>query len=298
MGGHVIGRSLEEYPKYYDGALPMCGVLGDQRLFDYFLSYNLVAQDLADVPAYPTPADYLTADVPVIQQELGLAGLRPGGPDTTNALGKQLRSITTNLTGGERPGADQAFAVWKDFPFTLASPDNGGSLSQNPGRVAQNLFTRYSPNTPVDVNSTVERVAPTDLRSFFSPRLTQIPLIKGRPARAHPLPARARRPLRAVLDGADLPSRGRPAPPVRAARAARDPGRRALRVHPDRGRHRVGRPDPLGGVAALGAGPAGDDVLTPSVVAAPTYGCRFTDPTAYASPAAFPTRPLYARCTP
>ena len=32
MGGHVIGRSLEQYPSFY-GALPMCGVLGDQRLF-------------------------------------------------------------------------------------------------------------------------------------------------------------------------------------------------------------------------------------------------------------------------
>ena len=37
MGGHVIGRSLEQYPRFYDGALPMCGVLGDQELFDYFL---------------------------------------------------------------------------------------------------------------------------------------------------------------------------------------------------------------------------------------------------------------------
>ena len=53
MGGHVIGRSLEQYPRFYDGALPMCGVLGDQELFDYFLDYNLVAQDLADRPAYP-----------------------------------------------------------------------------------------------------------------------------------------------------------------------------------------------------------------------------------------------------
>ena len=67
-------------PRFYDGALPMCGVLGDQELFDYFLDYNLVAQDLADRPAYPPPADYLTTDVPRDPGALGLAGLRPGRP--------------------------------------------------------------------------------------------------------------------------------------------------------------------------------------------------------------------------
>jgi hypothetical protein len=80
MGGHVIGRSLEEYPFQYAGALPMCGVLGDDRLFDFFLDYNLVAQDLAGVRAYPPPADYLTNAVPRIEQALacrrcGRAGL-------------------------------------------------------------------------------------------------------------------------------------------------------------------------------------------------------------------------------
>ena len=55
MGGHVIGRSLEQYPRFYDGALPMCGVLGDQRLFDFFLGYNLVAQDLAERAGLPVP---------------------------------------------------------------------------------------------------------------------------------------------------------------------------------------------------------------------------------------------------
>ncbi len=121
MGGHVIGRSLEQYPRFYDGALPMCGVLGDQKLFDFFLGYNLVAQDLANVPAYPFPADYLTTKVPQIQEALGLVGLTPA-KDTTNALGKQLRAVTTNLSGGERPGISQAFAVWKDFLFTLGTP--------------------------------------------------------------------------------------------------------------------------------------------------------------------------------
>src|SRR6185312_2195214 len=53
MGGHIIGRSLEQYPGFYDGALPMCGVLGDQELFDYFLSFQLTAQALSGIREYP-----------------------------------------------------------------------------------------------------------------------------------------------------------------------------------------------------------------------------------------------------
>jgi len=44
------------------------------------------------------------------------------------------------------------------------------------------------------------------------------------------------------------------------------------------------------------ARPAGDDVLTRATVASAAYGCRFTDPTGYQSPARFPTRALYTRC--
>ena len=49
MGGQVVARSIEQYPHFYSGALPMCGSLGDDRLFDYILDENLVAQDLAGI---------------------------------------------------------------------------------------------------------------------------------------------------------------------------------------------------------------------------------------------------------
>ncbi|ROR92277.1 hypothetical protein [Nocardioides aurantiacus] len=305
MGGHVIGRSLEQYPTAYDGALPMCGVLGDQELFDYFLGYNLVAQDLADRQVYPPPADYLTADVPVIQQRLGLAGLRPGGPDTTNALGKQLRAVTTNLSGGPRPGADQAFAVWKDFLFTLYTPDNGGPLSQNAGRLAQNLRTTYAPNAPVDVNASVQRVAPTDPVSRRTHRLTQVPRIEGRP----------RVPVMTLHGLGDLfvPFSMEQVYRREVARQGRSDllVQRAVRAagHCEFTPTEVGRAwdDLTRWVESRGPGrglakgrpvarPAGDDVLTASTVASPTYGCRFTDPAAYASPGLFPTRALYPRC--
>jgi hypothetical protein len=42
MGGHVTA-AIEQYPQAYDGAMPICGVLGDHELFDFFLDYNVVS---------------------------------------------------------------------------------------------------------------------------------------------------------------------------------------------------------------------------------------------------------------
>jgi pimeloyl-ACP methyl ester carboxylesterase len=304
MGGHVIGRSLEQYPRFYAGALPMCGVLGDQKLFDFFLGYNLVAQDLAGVPAYPFPADYLTTKVPQIQQALGLAGLAPA-KDTTNDRGKQLRAITTNLSGGERPGATQAFAIWKDFLFTLGTPDNGGPLSQNAGRIAQNLGTRYRPNEPVDVNSTVLRVAARDQFARRTHQLTQIPKIQGKPRvpvlTLHGLgdlfvPFSMEQIYRREVDRNGQSG-------LLVQRAIREAGHCEFTPN-EVGRawddlttwveSRDGHGHRRGGQVAR---PAGDDVLTAATVASASYGCRFTDPAGYQAPALFPTRALYPRCS-
>jgi pimeloyl-ACP methyl ester carboxylesterase len=45
MGGHIAAASIERYPWFYKGAMPVCGVVGDYELFDYFLDYNLGAQE-------------------------------------------------------------------------------------------------------------------------------------------------------------------------------------------------------------------------------------------------------------
>ncbi|PSK64368.1 o-phthalyl amidase [Micromonospora sp. MH33] len=291
MGGHIIGRSLEQYPGYYDGALPMCGVLGDHELFDFFLDYNLVAQALAGVPAYPTPDDYLTNAVPRIQVALGLAGLKPGGPDTTNDLGKQLRAITVERSGGPRPGADAAFSVWKDFLFSITTTDGGDSPAQRPGQLATNLLTRYSPNSPVDVNATVQRVAPENLRQRLSPTLTEVPRISGRPTV----------PVLSLHDLGDL------FVPFSMEQAyARDTAwhgrsrlvvQRAVRAaqHCEFSPAEAGAAwDDLVSWVRTGQRPAGDAVTDRKAVAAPDFGCRFSDPAAWAAGSG--TRRLYPPC--
>ena len=291
MGGHVIGRSVEQYPGYYAGALPMCGVLGDHDLFDFFLDYNVVAQDVAGVPAWPVPADYLTGAVPRIEAATGLAGLTPGGPDTTNDLGKQLRAITVARSGGTRPGADAAFAVWKDFLFSLATPPPGPTLAQDPGQLATNIFTRYAPNSPVDVNRTVRRVPAQDWKDRFNPQLTQVPIIFGRPTAPvltlHGL-GDMFVPFSMEEDYAgDVASQHRQGAVVqRAIRSAQ---------HCEFSPTEVGTAwDDLTRWVRDGVRPAGDDVADPRAVAAATFGCRFSDPAAYAAGSG--TRRLFAAC--
>jgi hypothetical protein len=288
MGGHVIGRSLEQYPGFYAGGLPMCGVLGDNTLFDFFLDYNLVAQDLAGLDAYPAPADYLTNAVPKIEHALGIDTLRPGGPDTTNDLGKQLRAVTINRTGGDRPGAVASFSVWKDFLFTLGVSSTGTSLAADPGRVATNIATRYVPNSPVNVNRTVERVPPASPRDRFSPRLSEVPQIFGVPTA----------PVLSLHGLGDMfvPFSMEQAYRSDVARHGRTGllVQRAVRTsqHCEFSAAEAGAAwDDLATWVHRGARPAGDDVRAPS---AADFGCRFSDRAAYA--AGTGTRRLYSAC--
>ncbi len=289
MGGHVVGRSLEQYPFLYSGALPMCGVLGDDHLFDFFVDYNLVAQDLADVRAYPPPADYVTNAVPRIEKALGLDGLKPGGPDTTNPLGKQLRTITVNRSGGTRPGAEASFAVWKDFLFGLGAPPTGTTLAEDPARLATNSRTSYTPNTPVDVNRTVQRVPVADPADRYSLRLSQIPRILGFPT--------AKTVTLHGLGDMFVPFSMEE---IYGSEVARHHlsglvVQRAIRSgqHCEFSNNEAGRAwDDLAAWVHGGPRPAGDDVTHPATVAKPDFGCRFTDPTAYPSG----TRGLFPAC--
>jgi len=289
MGGHIIARSIEEYPGLYAGALPMCGVLGDHELFDFFLDYQVVAQDLADTGSYPLPPDYVETVVPQIQRRLGLDGLTPTAPEPANGLGRQFRDIVIDRTGGARPGAAAAFAYWKDYLFGLSSSTPGGTLAQDPARIATNVKTVYRPSTPVDVNRTVQRVKPRDPGSRNTARLTQIPAVRGKPS----VPVVSLHNLGDLFVPFSMEQRYK----EDTARHHRD-GLVVQRAIRSIG-HCEFSPDEV--ITAWndlvrwerdGTRPAGDDVLDRRAVAAPDYGCRFTDPTARSTG----TRPLFPAC--
>jgi pimeloyl-ACP methyl ester carboxylesterase len=295
MGGHVVVRSMEQYPGFYAGALPICGALGDRALFDYFLDYQVVAQALAGVRAYPVPPDYLTAVVPRIEQALGLTGLTPTGPDPVNDRGAELRAVVTNRTGGPRPGADVAFAYWKDFLFRIGASPQGDGRGSGPDQVATNVGTSYSPGTPVDLNAAVQRVVPADPLARFLPTLTTVPQVFGTPTAP-------------VLSLHGLGDEFVPfaMEQVYAAAVGRH-GRgyllaqRAIRTvdHCEFDHREVGTAwRDLVRWVDTGQRPAGDVVDDPAVVAAPDYGCQFSDPEAYRNPPRGSTRRLLPPCPP
>lgn len=292
MGGYVIGRSLEQYPSFYDGALPICGVLGDHDLLDFFLDYNLVAQALTGIAAHPVPADYLTNAVPRMQAALGIATISPINSEPANDLGRQLRDITVNRSGGPRPGANAAFAVWKDFLFSISVPTSDGNRpSQRSGQLSTNLDARYAPNTPVDVNAIVARVAPENAKERRLPTLTEVPRIAGRPTV----------PVLSVHGLGDMfvPFSMEQAYAADVAKHHRSRllVQRAVRTaqHCEFSPSEIGAAwDDLVGWVNGAPAPAGDEVTDPQAVAAPDYGCRFSDRAAWS--AGIGTRRLYAAC--
>ncbi|MFD0205271.1 MULTISPECIES: hypothetical protein [Saccharothrix] len=284
MGGHVIGRSLEQFPGFYRGALPLCGVLGDHELFDFFLDYNLTAQAISGIRAWPAPDDYLTSVVPRIQAELGLTG-------TPNGRGAQFAAVVTNRSGGPRPGAAPAVAFWKDFLFGLAAPSAGEGLAADPGQIATNALTRYEPNAPVDVNREVQRVLPENVKARVTPKLTEVARIDGRPTA----------PVLSLHDLGDLfvPFSMEQAYERDVERNGRGHllAQRAIRAvnHCEFSPNEVGAAwDDLLTWVDTGRKPAGDVVDDPAVVAAPDYGCEFSDPAAYTAPNS--TRRLFPPC--
>ena len=148
MGGHVTGIVAEQWPGSYDGAMPVCGVLGDYELFDYFLDFNVAAQAISGVgKLFPYAADYLTSTVPTTKAALEV--FPHTFPFTLNAAGKNFKSLVQLRSGGVRPVFDQGFLFWNgvagDFLFGLGVGD--GTLPRHPGVAVQNSDVVYQFDT-------------------------------------------------------------------------------------------------------------------------------------------------------
>ena len=123
MGGHITGVAIEQYPNAYVGAMPMCGVMGDNKLFDYFVENHLAAQTLAGLPQpFPFPADYATTVVPQLRAAFG--GAAPGFPQTLSALGDEV----------VRRGPESERRSASDVRPRLPLRCHGRQLPPDPGR--------------------------------------------------------------------------------------------------------------------------------------------------------------------
>ena len=287
LGGHVTAASIEQYPAAYDAALPICGVLGDYELFDYFLDFNVAAQQLGTgASQFPVdPVQYITITVPQIKANLSLV---PGGwPNILNADGQNLKNLVELRSGGVRPNFEEAWFFWNTFPSFVSGPGNflfdlgtgDGTLPRAPGVAVDNSDVVYQfdsdPSLSVEeqaFNAGVVRVT-ADPQARVRGGLRQVPEISGD----------IRIPVLTLHNLGDLfvPVLNE----VEYVKRVTAHGKRDLLVQ--RAIRGVGHCDFTGAefsrafldlVAWLETGikPAGDDFLNPAEVANPLFGCTFT----------------------
>jgi pimeloyl-ACP methyl ester carboxylesterase len=267
MGGHVTAVAIERYPRAFAGAMPVCGVLGDVELFDYFLDANLTAAALAgvDVP-YPTDAVTWRALVGAILPVL-----------SSTTAGRTWADVVERRSGGERPGFDAAFAYWTaaralppfaDLPFLFGMyPGVTGAPVHGNRTTFYRSTDRLLPTfAEWRLNAAVQRVPATG-------DLDAVPRVAGRP----PVPVVSLHDLGDLFVPFSMEQ-------VYAARAALH-GRSRLVVsrairgvgHCDFTRPEVQTAfDDLVTWVDGGRRPAGDAILNRRAVSDPAFGCRFT----------------------
>ncbi|UAW97490.1 alpha/beta hydrolase [Halopseudomonas nanhaiensis] len=131
MGGHVAGAAIEAETEQtannfvpYAGANPMCGVMGDTELFDYFTAYSLSLFEVAGVGADSFPVQDSDAKLAAAREALwtNYAGNKNAN-GLTSPLGFQFFAILQNLSGGPRPIYPLSFGSFQDLLQGFAGSD-------------------------------------------------------------------------------------------------------------------------------------------------------------------------------
>jgi hypothetical protein len=288
MGGHITAAAIDaEAQTYannkvkYNGAVPMCGVVGDTELFNYFAGYQVAAQQLAGLPisSFPT-TDFATVG-PAVQ-----AALWTSFPTLSNAQGDKLKNIVMNLSGGARPFYTEAWANAGNQGNIWASLGGDGTIS---GILNANILDTTGLSYKVDASSTsvtaldtafnaaVFKIKPTaDANRLRRDGLRWIPINNG----DFGIPVVTLHTLGDLF----VPFKMEQVYAARAKAKGNDKWlvQRAIR---DVGHCTFTAAEASAAFDAMvqweagGAKPAGDDVTTPATLAAPTYGCAFTNNT-------------------
>jgi len=288
MGGHIAAVLLEQYPHTFDGALSVCGALGDYELFDYYLDFNVAAQQLGTgASQFPVdPATYVGVTVPAIKASLEAD--TGGWPEFLNTTGTHLKDLTEQRSGGERPDFDAAWSFWNRYPEVSTGPGNflfdlglsDGSLPRAPGGGVDNTDAVYQfdsdPALTDDeqkLNDAVVRIA-ADPQTRHPNGLAQVPVISGDPdvpvLTLHNLGDLFVPVLNEIVYAQRVAEHGKSDLLVqRAIRGVQHCGFTPAEFS-------QAFLDLVGWVEG-GIKPAGDNFLDPAQVADPDFGCRFTD---------------------
>jgi hypothetical protein len=287
MGGHVTAVSIEQYPRTYDAALPICGALGDYSQFDFFLDFNASAQQLGTGSSqFPLdPLQYLVVTVPQIKANLESV---PGGwPVFLSADGENHKNLTALRSGGFRPNFDEAWFFWNTFPDFSSGPGNflfdlglgDGTLPRSPGVGVDNSEVVYQFDSDPALSPEEQALNDGIVRVAADPNgrvggLRQLPQVSGDIGV----------PVLTLHNLGDLffPVRHEVEYVTRvAAHGNRDLlVQRAIRgvLHCDFTAAELSTAFlDLAAWLEFGVKPAGDDFLDPTAVADPLFGCNFTD---------------------
>jgi pimeloyl-ACP methyl ester carboxylesterase len=292
MGGHITAAAVDEEniataknKVRYNGAVPMCGVLGDTELFDYFTAYQLAAQKEAGIPATSWPVTNWTDIQPQVLSKLFASfptAATPTASAVPTAQGQQLKTIVQNLTGGARPLFDVGYAgplqstVWGTFG---SDGTITGILNE---RVVSTVNTVYQLDNNPAVSAAEQaytdsmlKVAPvTDANRLRSDGLRWVPktnaIISVPVVTIH------------TLGDMYVPFSMEQIYKRRADKQGTSGllVQRAIRgvSHCDfTFAEQAAAFDAMINWEQKGVKPAGDDVLTPATVADPKYGCNFTN---------------------
>jgi pimeloyl-ACP methyl ester carboxylesterase len=291
MGGHVSAAAVEaetiataNHKVTYHGAVPMCGVVGDTELFNYFGGYQTAAQLLANVPATSWPVSNWAQIVTSVQ-----AALFTTYPVTNTGQGEKLRQIVKNLTGGERPmfaigfSGSPASKSLQDAVWSTFGQDGtvNGVLTQNVVDTTGLTFQMDDDAalTPEEqaINTSIFRVKPVaDANRLRRDGLRWIP----KTAAQISVPVLTLHTLGDMYVPFSMEQ-------IYKRRADTNGTAKWLVQRAIRGishcdftvAEQVRAFDDMVAWEQTGTPPAGDDVLTPSVVANANYGCKFTDNT-------------------
>jgi hypothetical protein len=279
MGGHITGAAIEDEAfataknkVKYNGAVPMCGVMGDTELFNTFAGMQVTAQALAGLPSYPTNKwSEIQATV--------TGALFTTFPSAQTAAGLKYKSVLKNLTGGERPMFEQGMAFGGSFPFAYGTFGSDGTVT---GILTSNVLDTTALVYTIDGDTAgsadlntkaLKLTADPEANRLRRDGLRWIPRINGE----YKIPVVSIHTLGDMF----VPFNMQQVYQKRTAAKGNSTWlvQRAIRgaSHCDFTVAEQNKAfDDMVKWERDGVKPAGDDVVTAAVVAAPTYGCTHT----------------------
>jgi hypothetical protein len=293
MGGHITAAAIEDeaaatavHKVKYNGAVPMCGVVGDTELFNEFAAMQVTAQAIAGVPAYPTDkfVDILGLVTGTLFSTFNTTPAFPTPSIAATTTGAKYVSVLQNITGGPRPLFAQGLAFGQSFPSAygtfIADPTTPyGSVA---GILNKNVLDTTGFTYTIDgdtagstaLNASAQKISPAaDANRLRTDGLRWIPKVNGE----FKIPVVSIHTLGDLFVpfGMEQVYSKRVAAKGNSAYLVQ----RAIRgiSHCDfTNAEQVAAFDDMIKWEGGGAKPAGDDVVTAATVAAPTYGCTHT----------------------